>query len=121
MLKAIVMDFDGLIIDTEVVWYQLYKKWFLKEYNYALSIEKFLVCVGADSNYLFDELKQQEGIHVDAPKLNAILGKQFIESSRNLPAKPGVERLIKKAKQNKLQLILATSASRKSRCIIYNV
>lgn len=25
MLKAIVMDFDGIVIDTEVVWYEILK------------------------------------------------------------------------------------------------
>ena len=30
MLKTIIMDFDGLIVDTEVVWYQIYVEWFRK-------------------------------------------------------------------------------------------
>ena len=33
MLKAVIMDFDGLIIDTEVVWYKIYKKWFKENHG----------------------------------------------------------------------------------------
>lgn len=113
MLKAIILDFDGLIIDTEVVWYQLYKEWFFKEFNYNLSIENFLVCVGANVQELLTNLEQEADIQVDASQMKNILEDRFIHTSRELPIKIGVEKLIKDTKQNNLQLILATSASKR--------
>ncbi|EMG26888.1 HAD hydrolase-like protein [Listeria fleischmannii] len=38
MLKAIIMDFDGVIVDTEVIWYDIFKEWLQKEQNYHVSI-----------------------------------------------------------------------------------
>ena len=45
MLKAIVMDFDGVIIDTESEWYYIYRDWLKKDYGYDLKSEDYLVCV----------------------------------------------------------------------------
>ena len=53
MLKTIIMDFDGLIVDTEVVWYQIYVEWFRKQKNYEMSVEEFLICVGSESEGVF--------------------------------------------------------------------
>ena len=36
MLKAIVLDFDGVIIDTESEWYDIYRDWLKSDYNYDL-------------------------------------------------------------------------------------
>lgn len=30
MLKALVFDFDGVIVDTEAEWYYIYKEWLKK-------------------------------------------------------------------------------------------
>ena len=64
MLKTIIMDFDGLIVDTEVVWYQIYVEWFQKNKNYEMSVQEFLICVGSEAEELFKSLDSR-GIHVD--------------------------------------------------------
>lgn len=53
------MDFDGIVIDTEVVWYEIFKEWFKTKQNYDLSIEEFLQCVGSNVDDLFRELKER--------------------------------------------------------------
>ncbi|MDX1772337.1 MAG: HAD hydrolase-like protein, partial [Planococcaceae bacterium] len=40
MIKAIIFDFDGLIIDTESVWYESYKET-LKSYQFDLPLAEF--------------------------------------------------------------------------------
>ena len=62
MLKTIIMDFDGLIVDTENVWYHIFKEWFQKYKGYDLSVMEFLKCVGSNSEDLFREL-DGKGIH----------------------------------------------------------
>ena len=64
MLKTIIMDFDGLIVDTEVVWYRIYVEWFRVHKQYDLSVQEFLACVGSNAEDLFRKL-DAKGIHVD--------------------------------------------------------
>ena len=47
MLKALVFDFDGVIVDTETQWYYIYRDWLKKAYHYDLRIQDYLVCVGS--------------------------------------------------------------------------
>lgn len=111
MLNAIIMDFDGLIVDTEVVWYEIYVQWFRDHKNYALSVEEFLTCVGSNAESLFARL-DQKGVHVDRAAFEEDTLAQFIEKSGRLPAKPGVEDFLRAAKEKGLFVALATSSGR---------
>ncbi|MBC1418150.1 HAD family hydrolase [Listeria fleischmannii] len=112
MLKAIIMDFDGVIVDTEVIWYDIFKEWFQKEQNYDVSIEEFLICVGASDDAFFKQLAEEKGIRVDRTKFAEETKKQFMERSKDLPPKDGVVSFIKQVKQAGLKLALATSSMR---------
>ena len=112
MLKTIIMDFDGLIVDTEVVWYNIYIDWFRTHKAYDLSMQEFLRCVGASSETLFQEL-DQKGIHVNREEFARDTTAQFVKDSSQLPAKTGVETFLRSAKENGLTVVLATSAGRK--------
>lgn len=116
MLKAILLDFDGLVIDTEVVWYGIFRDWFKVNTSYDLSIQEFLVCVGSTSQALFDKLKMEQNIIVDTDKFAKDTYEHFIELSNSLPANEGVEDFIKSLKSMNLVLSLATS-SRKQKPI----
>lgn len=111
MLKTIIMDFDGLIVDTEVVWYHIYAEWFRTHKNYALSVQEFLICVGSHAEALFCEL-DEKGIRVDRDAFARDTTARFIEESSRLPAKEGVEAFLKAAKANGLSVALATSSKR---------
>lgn len=112
MLKTIIMDFDGLIVDTEVVWYHIYVEWFRKYKNYDLSVQEFLTCVGSNAEDLFCAL-DTKGIHVDRDFFARDTFERFIQESQTLPAKPGVESFLRDAKANGLFIALATSSGRK--------
>ncbi|EAD0598855.1 HAD family phosphatase [Listeria monocytogenes] len=112
MLKAIVMDFDGIVIDTEVVWYEIFKEWFKTKQNYDLSIEEFLQCVGSNVDDLFRELNRTEQMDINRQDFEAETQATFIENSKSLPAKEGVESFIRELKERGLKLALATSSQR---------
>lgn len=112
MLKTIIMDFDGLIVDTEVVWYQIYVEWFRKNKNYEMSVQEFLICVGSEAEELFKSLDSR-GIHVDREIFARDTQQRFIEESTKLPAKPGVEDFLRTAKKQGVVIALATSSTRK--------
>ena len=112
MLKTIIMDFDGLIVDTVVVWYQIYVEWFRKNKNYEMSVQEFLICVGSEAEELFKSLDSR-GIHVDREIFARDTQQRFIEESTKLPAKPGVEDFLRTAKKQGIVIALATSSTRK--------
>lgn len=112
MLKTIIMDFDGLIVDTEVVWYHIYVEWFRRQKNYDLTMEEFLTCVGSNAEDLFRRL-DAKGIAVDREAFAQETAARFIAESSRLPAKPGVAAFLRQARDSGLSVALATSSGRK--------
>lgn len=113
MLKALIFDFDGVIVDTETQWYEIYRDWLKEEYNYDLNIRDYLVCVGANSRELFAFLREAIGPEVDGEAFERSATDEFIRRSSVLPPMKGVEALIKDAKARGLKLAIATSATRR--------
>ncbi|MFQ7539933.1 MAG: HAD family hydrolase, partial [Clostridium sp.] len=113
MLKALVFDFDGVIVDTETQWYYIYRDWLKRMYHYDLSIQDYLVCVGSSSERLFAFLKQELGTDEEIRKFEKQAMTEFIQRTQNLPAMEGVRELVIASKAKGLQLAIATSATRK--------
>lgn len=112
MLSLVIMDFDGVIVDTEYVWYEIFYDWFLKKMNYTLSENEFLMSIGADSHILFEYLKKEKNIEVDVELFKHETRNLFIEKSKDLPSLKGVERFIKEVKSKEMLLSLATSSTK---------
>lgn len=113
MLKAVVFDFDGVIMDTESVWFHIYRDWLKREYQYDLNIKDYLVCVGSHSSELFKFLKKDIGDYVDGYAYEQKAMDEYIRRINVLPAMKGVEKLIREAHQKGLKLAIATSATEK--------
>ena len=113
MLKALVFDFDGVIVDTETEWYYIYRDWLKQTYDYDLSIQDYLVCVGSSSERLFSFIRQELGTDEEIRKFESHSTEEFIKRTKKLPAMNGVAQLIKEAKAKGLKLAIATSATRK--------
>ena len=47
LVKAIIFDFDGTIIDTETAWYTVFKDAYAS-YGVALSLETYAKCLGTN-------------------------------------------------------------------------
>lgn len=111
MLKAIVLDFDGIIIDTESEWYYIYRDWLKNDYDYDLKMEDYQVCVGANNQSLFAFLKKDIGEQVDTLGFEQGATKEYIRRTKELPPMKGVIDFIHKAKERHLKLAIATSAT----------
>lgn len=112
MLKALIFDFDGVIVDTESQWYSIYKNYLNIKYHYQLNIKDYLICVGSDSKKLFQFMEKEIGVTLDREKIETIVQEEFIEKTKDLPAMKGVIELIKEAKERGLKIALATSSTR---------
>ena len=105
MIKALIFDFDGLILDTETLWYEVYKEYLLDEYGLELPIKEFQKCVGADPSSLQIYLQEEVTADVDLSKL-------MQETIQHIDACVGVHDLIIDADKKGLQIALATSSTR---------
>lgn len=112
MTKAIIFDFDGLIVDTETVWYSIYKDYFQSVHDYHLSLEEFTICVGSDSKVLFQQIEGKLNTTIDIDQFYEQGRPLFIERSNHLPIMEGVEELILQAKDLGLKVALATSSQK---------
>ena len=111
MLKAVIFDFDGVIVDTETQWFEIYRDWLKASYQYDLDIRDYLVCVGSDNQEFFGFLKEKVSPEINGEAFEASAAKEFFRRSSTLPPMKGVEEFIKKAKQRGLKLGIATSAT----------
>lgn len=111
MLKALVFDFDGVIVDTERVWFDIYRDWLARDYGYDLKLADYLVCVGATSQALFDFLATQLDLRDDPRSFERRAKEEFVSRSRDLPPLPGVIDLVRQARAAGLKLAIATSAT----------
>jgi HAD superfamily hydrolase (TIGR01509 family) len=111
-LKAIIFDFDGLILDTETPEFESWQAIF-KKYGYDLPFSEWKKCVGS-SNLDFeptDYLGQLMGHPVNKKKIEH--EKRILSLARivKLPPLPGVEEMIKSAHARGIKLAVASSSS----------
>jgi len=113
MLKALIFDFDGLILDTETVAYQSWQEIY-QEYHCTLSLEKWLLRVGG-SLELFDahlHLESLIGRSISRQELDVKRIKRQLELLSTSTALPGVEQWISDAQRLGLKVGLASSSER---------
>ncbi|WP_336772115.1 HAD family hydrolase [Paenibacillus sp. MMO-58] len=108
-MKAIVFDFDGLIIDTETVWYHAYKE-VLRGYNVDFPLEVFVKCIGTDDATLNAFIEDKLGLENIEIIMN--LTKENHKSRMELlDIREGVREYLIEAKNLGLKIGLASSSS----------
>jgi HAD superfamily hydrolase (TIGR01509 family) len=111
MIKALIFDFDGLILDTEGPEFQAWQEVYL-EYGCELSLSTWSVCIGTTSHQ-FDPYQHLEillGRPIDREQINAKRrprNKELLAAQKTLP---GVEDYLIEARQLGLKLGVASSA-----------
>lgn len=111
MIKAIIFDFDGLIIDTESVWFEAYKE-VLVDYEIQLTLEKFSEVVGTHDDVLYSYIEENCSIPFERDSLESKVSVLVQEKLRDPVLRESVEDYLIFAKQAGLKIGLASSSSR---------
>jgi putative hydrolase of the HAD superfamily len=112
MIKAIICDFDGLIIDTEFVLYEAFCE-LLKINPNELPIDEYAHYIGTDSSELYIFILNKTNGQMTKEEIierSHILHKEKLEFP--FP-RDGVEEYLKEAKSSGLKIGLASSSNRK--------
>jgi putative hydrolase of the HAD superfamily len=112
MLKTLIFDFDGLILDTETPEYIALNKVYT-EYGHSLSVEMYGLVVGSQYNHEFEplsHLQELTGKTLDAEPFWEKVNRHRLELIEKGPLLPGVEACLLEGKARGLKLAVASSS-----------
>ena len=112
MIKAVIFDFDGTIIDTETPWFDIYQTRLKVDYDFHLPLEEFAKVVGTTNGSLFDYIDQSLAIPIDRLLFKEKAHSQYLKIKDDLPLRDGFLDILNGIKNGGIQLALASSSTR---------
>ena len=122
MIKTVIFDMDGVIVDTEPVHHYAYNQHF-KQLNIEVSPEMYASFTGNSTKNIFEKLKAQFNLTEDVQTLvetKRTLFNDAFDSKEDLYLLNGVEDLIIDLHKNGMQLVLASSSAKVTINRIFN-
>jgi HAD superfamily hydrolase (TIGR01509 family) len=114
MIRALIFDFDGLILETEGPVYQSWSELY-QEFGYELVFEDWATIIGtseAETFDPFDELESKLGRKLDRGTIVPERRQRELDLIAQQSVMPGVEEYIRDAQRLGFKLGIASSSSR---------
>lgn len=110
-VRALIFDFDGLIVDTEGpgfrAWTDVYAS-----HGCSLPFDKYSACIGTIGGFdLHGYLEEQSGKTLDRDELERACKARWLELMNEQPLRPGVAACVSSAKTRGLKLAIASSST----------
>ena len=112
-LKAVLFDMDGVIVDTEPLHRKAYFNTF-KDLNITVSEEFYTSLTGTSTKKATSMIKEEFGLEVSPEEIATSKRKYFkhyFDTDPEFDLLPGVRELIVHYYENRIKLVLASSAS----------
>ncbi len=114
-INTIIFDMDGVIIDSEPMHVKIEQEIF-RELELDISIEEHQKYVGTSAHEMWEDVVKKHNLDTPADKLLEQKHNRYVNlltSGNKIPLIEGVKELIQYLENKGLQLILASSSSRK--------
>ena len=110
MIKAIILDFDGTMIDSESLWHKAYDVWLKENHDHEFPLDLFIRNAGSDGREVFAELERRIGHPVAWKEMQDWSYSQVHRWADELELLPGVMDVILQAKEKGLKISTGTSS-----------
>ncbi|WP_349305412.1 HAD family hydrolase [Bacillus sp. FJAT-50079] len=112
MIKAVIFDFDGTIIDTETPWFEIYRELLKMDYDFDLPLEAFARVIGTTNGSLFDLIDQSLTHPIDRQQFKEKARSHYLKIKDDLPLRNGFLDILNGIKNSGTKLALASSSNR---------
>jgi len=113
VIRAMVLDFDGLIIDSEVAVARAWEEVFAREgHELPEAVWRSMVGTRENDGVLWTELERLTGRRFDPQAHDPARRQRGVELSQELSPLPGVLTLLDRARERDHRLAIASSSSR---------
>lgn len=111
LIKAVIFDFDGLIIDTETAWFESFKE-ALGTYRVDLPLECFVQTVGTGNDALYEFVRQQLGERCNIEEIEEKAARFYEMKMEKPEAREGVKQYLEEAQELGYKIAIASSSKK---------
>ena len=116
MIKAVIFDMDGVIIDSEPFHYKVFKKYIKDKFDLTISDAEYSTFIGTTNQYIYGALQEKYNFSGNIDTFIEEYEEKCLQflltATTECPIK-GVDVLVKNIHQNKFKLALASSSPKK--------
>ncbi|UOY92728.1 HAD family hydrolase [Ectobacillus sp. JY-23] len=111
MIKGVIFDFDGLLVDTESIWFEAFRE-ALQAYGMDLTVEQFSKVIGTHDAELYEMIEKGTKKPVEREVLLQEVDDIFRMKMGEPSLRAGVVEYLEEAKESGLRIALASSSKR---------
>ncbi|WP_150274364.1 HAD family hydrolase [Paenibacillus tepidiphilus] len=112
MIKALIFDFDGTIIDTETAWYTAMREAY-DTHGVELTLQQYSACIGTSLHSFnpYEYLMTDLGLPIDREEFRAGVHRRHSQLMELETMRPGIRHYLDSARAAGLRIGLASSSS----------